>query len=230
MAAVGPVVIGEVRKVLTERLRTLAVEPPRRRFGRIFVGAPSQARGRTFRVVFIPGLAERIFPQKLREDPLLLDDVRAALGVGLPVREDRSRERAPAAAAGDRRRDRAAVPVVPATGRQRVAPARAVVLRARREARADRPDSVARGSAARRLRPRRGHAGLAGAGGTDARDRRARARPRHSAAALRRARSREGGRAGALPAGAESLPGPFGARALGADITSSGPMPTASPR
>jgi ATP-dependent helicase/nuclease subunit B len=92
MAAVGPVVIGEVRKVLTERLRTLAVEPPRRRFGRIFVGAPSQARGRTFRVVFIPGLAERIFPQKLREDPLLLDDVRAALGVGLPVREDRSRE------------------------------------------------------------------------------------------------------------------------------------------
>ena len=92
MGAVGPVAIGEVRKVLTGRLRTLSVEPPRRRFGRIFVGAPSQARGRTFKVVFIPGLAERIFPQKLREDPLLLDDVREALGVGLPVREDRSRD------------------------------------------------------------------------------------------------------------------------------------------
>ena len=52
---------------------------------------PTQARGRTFRVVFVPGLAERIFPQKLREDPLLLDDVRAALGVGLPATRRRAR-------------------------------------------------------------------------------------------------------------------------------------------
>ena len=190
MAAVGPVVIGEVRKVLTERLRTLAVEPPRRRFGRIFVGAPSQARGRTFRVVFIPGLAERIFPQKLREDPLLLDDVRGALDVGLPVREDRSRDerlqlRLAIGAATER-----LVSLVSATRRQRVAPARAVVLCPRRQARAHRSYSLARGSAARRLRPRRGHARLAGAGRADARHRRARARPRDSAAALRRAGSR----------------------------------------
>ena len=38
--------------------------------------ARDQARGRAFRVVFVPGLAERLFPQKLREDPLLLDDLR----------------------------------------------------------------------------------------------------------------------------------------------------------
>jgi hypothetical protein len=70
----------------------LAVEPPPRRFGRVFVGAPDQARGRAFRVVFVPGLAERIFPQKLREDPLLLDEVRAGLDADLRNREDRATE------------------------------------------------------------------------------------------------------------------------------------------
>ncbi len=45
-----------------------------RRYGRLFVGTPHQARGRTFRVVFVPGLAERVVPQRPREDPLLLDD------------------------------------------------------------------------------------------------------------------------------------------------------------
>ena len=83
MSAIGPVGIAEVRKVLTERLRMLAVEPPARRFGRVFVGSPEQARGRTFRIVFVPGLAERLFPQKLREDPLLLDEARRTLAAGL---------------------------------------------------------------------------------------------------------------------------------------------------
>ena len=90
MSDVGPVGIGEVRKVLAERLRLLAVEPPARRFGRIFVGSPDQARGRAFRVVFVPGLAERIFPQKLREDPLLLDAVRQRLDAALPQRDRRA--------------------------------------------------------------------------------------------------------------------------------------------
>ena len=90
MADVGPANIAEVRKVLHDRLRHLAIEPPPRRFGRIFVGSPEQARGRTFRVVFVPGLAERIFPQKLREDPLLLDDARTALGRQLRGRDERA--------------------------------------------------------------------------------------------------------------------------------------------
>ena len=48
--------------------------------GRVFVGGPQQARGRTFRVVFVPGLAERMFPQHPHEDPLLLDaEMRAPL-------------------------------------------------------------------------------------------------------------------------------------------------------
>ena len=78
MADIGPIDLDEARRVLAERLLTLESEPPARRFGRVFVGTPQQARGRSFRVVFIPGLAERMFPQKPREDPLLLDGARAA--------------------------------------------------------------------------------------------------------------------------------------------------------
>ena len=76
MAEVGPIDLDEARRVLSERLLTLESEPPARRFGRVFVGTPQQARGRSFRIVFVPGLAERMFPQKPREDPLLLDTLR----------------------------------------------------------------------------------------------------------------------------------------------------------
>jgi CRISPR/Cas system-associated exonuclease Cas4 (RecB family) len=89
MADVGPVDLDEARRVLGERLLTLESEPPSRRFGRVFVGTPQQARGRSFRVVFVPGLAERLFPQKPREDPLLLDDLRRDLDEGLPLQRQR---------------------------------------------------------------------------------------------------------------------------------------------
>ena len=90
LGAVGPVPLREVRDVLTPRLLTLTHEPPRRRQGRVFVGTPHAARGRTFRVVFVPGLAERIFPQRLREDALLLDARRKALDPALPVADTRA--------------------------------------------------------------------------------------------------------------------------------------------
>ena len=90
MSQVGPVGVGEVRKVLAERLRTLSIDPPRRRDGRVFVGSPDQARARSFRVVFVPGLAERVFPQKLREDPLLLDQLRKGLSADLADRDRRA--------------------------------------------------------------------------------------------------------------------------------------------
>ena len=82
MAEVGPVDLDEARRVLADRLLTLESEPPARRFGRVFVGTPQQVRGRSFRVVFVPGLAERMFPQKPREDPLLLDPLRTELDAG----------------------------------------------------------------------------------------------------------------------------------------------------
>lgn len=89
MAAVGPVDLDEARRVLGQRLLMVESEPPARRFGRVFVGTPQQARGRSFRVVFVPGLAERMFPQKPREDPLLLDDIREAADDTLPRQRDR---------------------------------------------------------------------------------------------------------------------------------------------
>jgi superfamily I DNA/RNA helicase len=66
MSEVGPIDLEEARRVLSERLLTLESAPPTRRFGRVFVGTPDQVRGRSFRVVFVPGLAERMFPQKPR--------------------------------------------------------------------------------------------------------------------------------------------------------------------
>ncbi len=96
MSAIGPVALEEARDVLAERLRTFEEHPPADRYGRVFVGSPQQARGRAFKVVFVPGLAERLFPQKLREDPLLLDHemrqpVSASIGAHLAVQEDRAK-------------------------------------------------------------------------------------------------------------------------------------------
>jgi ATP-dependent helicase/nuclease subunit B len=92
MSAIGPVTLEEARDVLAERLRTFDEQPPSDRYGRVFVGSPHQARGRVFRVVFVPGLAERLFPQKLREDPLLLDkEMRQPLGAALVVQDDRAK-------------------------------------------------------------------------------------------------------------------------------------------
>ena len=90
MAAVGPVSLEEVRAVLADRLRLVNAEPPRRRYGRVFVGSPAQARGRTFQVVFVPGLAERMFPQKSVQDPLLLDPARSELSDALATRSRRA--------------------------------------------------------------------------------------------------------------------------------------------
>jgi CRISPR/Cas system-associated exonuclease Cas4 (RecB family) len=90
MSAVGPVSLEEVRSVLADRLRLVDAEPPRRRYGRLFVGSPAQARGRAFRVVFVPGLAERMFPQKSSQDPLLLDVPRERLDAALPTRTRRA--------------------------------------------------------------------------------------------------------------------------------------------
>lgn len=89
MSAVGPLTLHEVRGVLTPRLATLDREPPKHRYGRVFVCTPAQLRGRAFRVVFVTGLAERIFPQKPRQDPLLLDPLRRLLDAPLDVEDDR---------------------------------------------------------------------------------------------------------------------------------------------
>ncbi len=92
MADIGPVSLEEVRGVLSERLRMVDAEPAARRYGCVFVSTPAQARGRAFRVVFVPGLAERMFPQKPRQDPMLLDAARPRIDARLATMADRGRE------------------------------------------------------------------------------------------------------------------------------------------
>lgn len=99
MSRVGPVTLAEVRDVLAQRLSELPAAAAAQRYGRVFVGRPEHARGRLFDVVFVPGLAERTFPQKQRQDPLLLDESRRILNAagaapGLSTQDDRAgRER-----------------------------------------------------------------------------------------------------------------------------------------
>jgi RecB family exonuclease len=89
--AIGPVALAEVRAVLAGELSTLTERPPADRYGRVFVGTVEQARGRAFDVVFLPGLAERMFPRKPREDPMLLDVLRRELGAPLSTQDERGR-------------------------------------------------------------------------------------------------------------------------------------------
>jgi len=84
MSHVGPVDLNEVRIVLAQRLTELLQPPPDRREGRIFVASIEAARGRAFQVVFVPGLAEKIFPQKVTEDPILRDELRRRVAAVRP--------------------------------------------------------------------------------------------------------------------------------------------------
>jgi RecB family exonuclease len=91
MAPVGPVELDEVQLVLRPRLRELPAPPPRRRYGAVFVAPTEMARGLAFRVVFVPGLAEKIFPRKIVEDPVLLDGARQRLELpGLALQPSRA--------------------------------------------------------------------------------------------------------------------------------------------
>ncbi|AKT44209.1 PD-(D/E)XK nuclease family protein [Chondromyces crocatus] len=76
MARIGPVDLNEVRIVLAARLTELLQPPPDRREGRLFVAPIEAARGRSFKAVFVPGLAEKLFPQKVMEEPILRDALR----------------------------------------------------------------------------------------------------------------------------------------------------------
>ena len=89
LADVDDVGFDEVRHVLEGRLGTTTVEPSGHRYGEVFVGTPDLARGRSVAVVFVPGLAERLFPEAPREDPILLDADRRAISKTLWTQTDR---------------------------------------------------------------------------------------------------------------------------------------------
>jgi ATP-dependent helicase/nuclease subunit B len=90
MGPVGPVDLATVQHVLTPRLRELTVFPETRPNGAVFVGPVETARGLEFDIVFVPGLAEKLFPQRILQDPLLPDHARLLLGApGLATQDSR---------------------------------------------------------------------------------------------------------------------------------------------
>lgn len=89
MRDVGPVSLAEVRLALGARLRELLL-PRRAGSHGVFVCDTREIRGRVFERVFVPGLAERVFPARVPVDPILHGPRREALG--LRTREDRVSE------------------------------------------------------------------------------------------------------------------------------------------
>jgi RecB family exonuclease len=90
LGPVGPVDLVMVQHVIGPRLRDLTVSSERRPGGAVFVGPVEMARGLEFEVVFVPGLAEKLFPPRIIEDPLLPDEARKALGAdGLATQDSR---------------------------------------------------------------------------------------------------------------------------------------------
>lgn len=80
MAPIGPVGLTEVHLVLSRRLAEMVERPGSATAGKLYVAFTREARGLSFSRVFVPGLAEKIFPKKVSEDPIALDAVRVALG------------------------------------------------------------------------------------------------------------------------------------------------------
>jgi ATP-dependent helicase/nuclease subunit B len=94
MASVGPVGLREVLGVLQNLLLEAAEPPLSQRYGKLFVGPIEAARGLSFDAVFIPGLAEKMFPSKIVEEPILLDAVRKRISADLVTNQTRlDRER-----------------------------------------------------------------------------------------------------------------------------------------
>ncbi|MBV8097360.1 MAG: PD-(D/E)XK nuclease family protein, partial [Acetobacteraceae bacterium] len=89
MAPVGPVNLNEVLLVLEPLLLEVAVAPASQRYGKVFVGPIEAVRGLSFEAVFVPGLAEKMFPRKIIEEPILLDAMRAQIDGGLTTNQNR---------------------------------------------------------------------------------------------------------------------------------------------
>lgn len=94
LAPVGPVSVASVYRVLAQRLSSVVIADAGHGAGKVFVGAIDDVRGRAFEAVFVLGLAERVFPARIEEDPLLADEIRRKLGATLWLTEERAqRER-----------------------------------------------------------------------------------------------------------------------------------------
>ncbi|MEO8900715.1 MAG: PD-(D/E)XK nuclease family protein [Polyangiaceae bacterium] len=86
---VGPVGLKDVLSALKARLGDGQPPPRTRRGGEVLVASVDEARGRVFDVVFVPGLAEKLFPQRVVEDPLLSDEQRERISPDLETQTRR---------------------------------------------------------------------------------------------------------------------------------------------
>ena len=82
--------IDELVTLLESRLTTLERPQVGEGVGRVLVTISEGIRGRCRRVIIMPGLAERVVPEQPREDPLLLDEVRAELPLWLLTLSDKA--------------------------------------------------------------------------------------------------------------------------------------------
>jgi RecB family exonuclease len=80
LGPVGPVDLSTVQHVVAPRLRELTVPAERPTGGAVFVAPIELARGLAFDIVFVPGLAEKVFPPRIVEDPLFPDAARKSVG------------------------------------------------------------------------------------------------------------------------------------------------------
>jgi ATP-dependent helicase/nuclease subunit B len=91
---VGPISLTEARTVLGDRLGEIQLPAATSRGGQVLVASVEEARGRLFDAVFVPGLAEKLFPQRVVEDPLLSDRSRVNIDESLETQVGRvQRER-----------------------------------------------------------------------------------------------------------------------------------------
>jgi ATP-dependent helicase/nuclease subunit B len=89
MAVVGPVTLNDILHAISDLLLEVGVPPPAQRYGGVFIGPVEAAKGMSFHAVFVPGLAERLFPRKIVEDPIILDRLRTELNAGLATNAQR---------------------------------------------------------------------------------------------------------------------------------------------
>lgn len=87
MGDVGPIPLDQVLDVLEDLLLENSGPPTPSRYGKVFVAPIEAARGLSFGVVFLPGLAEKKFPRRIVEEPLLLDEARARLDGALSTNQ-----------------------------------------------------------------------------------------------------------------------------------------------
>lgn len=82
--------LDDVLLVLEPRITTFADHPGAPAAGAVLVASPDDLAGLEFDVVFVAGLAEKVFPARIAEDPLLLDTMRERLGAVLPRNAERA--------------------------------------------------------------------------------------------------------------------------------------------